>query len=43
MKWLLVVLLMSEVTIGGIRWKTDYAEARGLKRWMWVHFGENPG
>ena len=35
------------VEIGGIRWQTNLTEARRQARlegkWLWVHFGENPG
>ncbi|MFN8608110.1 MAG: hypothetical protein U0931_11305 [Vulcanimicrobiota bacterium] len=43
MKLLILLLLMADVTIGGIRWHTDYAQARAAGKWLWVHFGENPG
>ncbi len=44
---LLTCMAGAQILIGDIPWLTDYQQARvrarGEQRWIWVHFGENPG
>ena len=45
--FLLAAVAGAQVVIGGLPWQTDYEQARQLAakehKWIWLHFGENPG